>query len=68
MDRKLAERIVNAIGDLGQAMNALDSLGSEITDESEARDFRRALGTVMAESFGLLRPIIRQFPDLDPDR
>jgi len=68
MDRNLAERMVKAIDDLNQTMNALDSLSAEIADENESREFRRTLGTVMAESVGLLMPIIRQFPDLDPDR
>jgi hypothetical protein len=68
MDRNLAERMVKAIDDLNQTMNALDSLSAEIADENESRKFRRTLGTIMAESVGLLMPIIRQFPDLDPDR
>ena len=68
MDRDLAERIVKGVVDLSTPFGALDILSKEIADPDEARAFRYALGHLMAETLGLLRPILRQFPDLDPDR
>ncbi len=68
MDRELAERIVKAVMDLSPPLNALDKLSEQIADRDEAREFRRALGELMAGTLPLLMPIIRQFPDLDPDR
>jgi len=59
---------VKGVIDLGPPLNALDKLSEQITDHDEAREFRRALGELMAGTLPLLRPIIRQFPDLDPDR
>jgi hypothetical protein len=68
MDRDLAERIVKGVMDLSPPLNALDKLGEHIADRDEAVEFRRALGDLMGGSLALLLPIIRQFPDLDPDR
>lgn len=68
MDRDLAERIVKGVMDLTPPLNALDRLSEPIADRDEAREFRRALGDLMGGTLALLLPIIRQFPDLDPDR
>jgi hypothetical protein len=68
MDRDLAQRIVAAINDLSRPFNTLDSLSTQIPDSEETREFRLALGNMMAMTVALLRPVIRKFPDLDPDR
>jgi hypothetical protein len=68
MDRDLAERIVGAVNDLSLPFNALDALSSKIPDAQEAREFRRALGEMMGQTVALLRPALRRYPDLDPDR
>ncbi len=54
--------------DLSPPLNALDKLSEQIADPDEARAFRRALGELMGSTLTLLLPIVRQFPDLDPDR
>jgi hypothetical protein len=68
MDRDLAQRIVTAVNDLGLPFNALDALSMQISDPDEKRAFRLALGQMMGMTLDLLRPVIRRFPDLDPDR
>jgi hypothetical protein len=68
MDRDLAQRIVSAVNDLGTPFNALDALSSKIPDADEAREFRRALGEMMGLTVALLRPALKRFPELDPDR
>ena len=69
MDRDTAERIVKAIEDLTPGLNTLDVLSEQITDEEERREFRRKLGNIMIlTGFDLLMPIVKQFPDLDPDK
>jgi hypothetical protein len=68
MDRDLAQRIVSAVNDLSASFNALDALSIKITDAQEAREFRRALGEMMGLTVAILRPTIKRFPDLDPDR
>jgi len=66
MDRNLAERIVKGVMDLSPPFNVLDELSLQIADADTAREFRLALGELMGGTVGLLRPIIRSFPDLDP--
>jgi hypothetical protein len=68
MDRDLAQRIVSAVNDLSPSFNTLDALSSKIPDAQEAREFRRVLGEMMGPSVALLRPAIKHFPDLDPNR
>ena len=68
MDRDLAQRIVTAINDLNTPFGALDLLSSEIPDAQEARDFHRALGEMMGLTINLLRPALKRFPELDPDK
>jgi hypothetical protein len=68
MDRDLAERIVEGVMNLSPPIGALDKLSMEIADPDTARAFRRALGDLMAGTMGLLRPVLRHYPDLDPDR
>jgi hypothetical protein len=68
MDRDLAERIVSAVNDLSSPFSALDALSSKIPDAQEAREFRLALGEMMGQTVALLRPALRRYPDLDPDR
>ena len=54
--------------DLNAPIGVLDKLSTEIADPDTARAFRYALGNLMAGTMDLLRPVLRQFPDLDPDR
>ena len=68
MDRDLAKRIVSAVNDLSPPFNALDALSSKIPKADEAQEFRRALGEMMGLTVALLRPAIRRFPELDPDK
>ena len=69
MDRDTAERIVKAIEDLTPGLNTFDALSEQITDQEERREFRRKLGSIMTlAGFDLLIPIVKQFPDLDPDK
>ena len=66
MDRELAERIVKGVMDIRTPFGALDQLSLEIADPDEAHTFRHALGHLISDTLDLLRPIVRQFPDLDP--
>ena len=68
MDRDLAERIVKGVMDLSAPFGVLDQLSTEIADPDTKRAFRYALGHLMSDTMDLLRPVLRQFPYLDPDR
>jgi len=54
---------------MGQPLNSAAQLIDQIASEDERRQFRRGLGEVMNQIYiDLMRPIIRQYPDLDPDK
>lgn len=69
MDRNIAEKLMVEIESLNQVTNRQAHLIELISDENERKIFRRAIVTVMIDAYDkLMRPVIRQFPELDPDR
>ena len=68
MERDTAVRLLAAIESMSPAFNQIDSLTTEIIDESERKEFRRIVGNAMAlVAYELVMHIVRQYPDLDPD-
>jgi hypothetical protein len=69
MERALAEEMVREILGIGKNLNRLnDLLEAHIAEGDLKREFKRPLGEAMAGGTVLLLPIIRQYPDLDPDK
>jgi hypothetical protein len=69
MDREMAHRILKAALALDVKIGELDVLISQLNDEKERDEYAYALGNVfgiLTENF--VRRIVRQYPDLDPDR
>lgn len=68
MDRRVAEQLMKAFFDLSEPLNAATSLTSQIDGKEEQAAFRKGIGEIMNIAYvDLMRPIIRQYPDLDPD-
>jgi hypothetical protein len=59
---------MDALRSAEASVNTLESLSLEITDEQERRAFRRHLAEVMIGYVDIQMSIVRQYPDLDPDR
>lgn len=69
MDRGVAEQLMKELLALTAPLNAATSLTSQITSKEEQTVIRRGLGELMNTIYAdLMRPIIKQYPDLDPDR
>jgi hypothetical protein len=69
MEKAVAARLIEALVGLDAPINALDALSAEIPDMEERKSFRLALGNLMGQIYGdLMIPILRQHPDLDPDK
>ena len=49
-------------------VNILEALSVKIADDDERKAFRRHLGEVMIGYVDIQMSIVRQYPDLDPDR
>jgi hypothetical protein len=55
--------------ELSQAMDQVCSLIDQLESEEEKKELRRGMSGMLADVYtGLMLPIIRQFPELDPDK
>jgi hypothetical protein len=69
MDRTVAERIMKELLALTDPLNSATEATTRITDKEEQASFRRSIGEIMNSVYAhLMRPIIKQYPDLDPDK
>lgn len=66
MDEQTAARLAAELKSMAGHFNELSKLSMSIADEVERRQFRAALGRLMASAdCVLIRPIARQYPHLD---
>ena len=69
MDKHLAEQLMKKLHSLDEPINDACELVEQIADEHEMRRFRKGLGELMGHIYtDLMIPILRQYPDLDPDK
>lgn len=69
MDRKIAEQLVDVTLSLDGPLNQATALSFEIADPEEQKAVRRVIGETTGRLYtDLLIPIIRQYPDLDPEK
>src|SRR5438128_1815110 len=67
VQRDIAELLIKELLAMGQPLISATQLIDQIASKDERRQFRRGLGEVMDQIYiDLMRPIIRQYPDLDP--
>lgn len=68
MDRKTAETILERIKAWEAVFGDLHETSLQI-DEDEGRQLRRIIGALVMDIYeGIIRPIVVQYPDLDPDK
>jgi hypothetical protein len=69
MDRDVAEKLMRHYLAAGAALNEATSVIGTLADAEEQRRLRRPLGEVMESIYlELMRPIIKEHPEVDPDR
>ena len=69
MDRPTAEKLMSLHHRLGDLLNEATAIVDAIPSEEEQRELRRPLGELMQTTWvEFAAPIVRQYPDLDPDR
>jgi len=69
MERKIAEDLMAALITLGAECTKVSEITQKIQDNDERIKFRRGLGGIIGDVYTeLMIPIIRQYPDLDPDK
>jgi hypothetical protein len=69
VERALAEQLMHTFLAMSEPLNSATSLTAQMENKEEQESLRRAIGNVMQMIYiDLMRPVIRQYPDLDPDR
>jgi len=69
MDRATAEQLMKSLLALDGPLNRATELTEMITDPEERKAMRRSIGELTLQAYtDLIRPIVRQFPDLDPEK
>jgi len=54
---------------MNESLNSATLLAAKVESKDEQDSLRRAIGNVIQVIYiDLMRPVIRQYPDLDPDR
>jgi hypothetical protein len=69
VERAIAEQLMHQIMAMNEPLNAAALLTERITDKAEHDSLKRVIGSLMQAIYiDLMRPVIRQYPDLDPDK
>ena len=69
MDRPLAEQIMASIARIDAEIARLHGLSEQLTEAAEKQAVKRGMVEIVgALHERIARGIIRQYPDLDPDR
>jgi hypothetical protein len=69
MEKAIAAKIMDAALSLGKEIGNLDSLVSQLDNGGEKEEFVQALGNIMSIlTRNVMFRIIRDHPELDPDR
>ena len=69
MEKETAKKIMVSLERLGEALNDLATEIEKIKDIEEKKRYRRGVGELMGMSYtDIMRPIIREYPELDPDK
>jgi hypothetical protein len=69
MERAIAEQLMKLLLALDGPLNSATELTDMITDPEERKAVRRSIGELTSQAYtDLIRPIVRQFPDLDPEK
>ena len=69
MDRIIAKKLMGVFEEIGSSLGEATCIVSELPDVDEQKLMRRGLGDLISTLFiDLQIHIIRQYPDLDPDK
>ena len=69
LERPAAEELLQIALSLDGPFGEMDRVISMVSDEQERRALAQSLGAIIGGvNDGFIRPIVRQYPDLDPER
>ena len=69
MDKTTAKRLLNLYLKVGDPLNEAILIIGTLPDVEEQKQLRRSIGELISTVYiDMIRPIVREYPDLDPDR
>jgi len=68
MDKQTGEIVVARLMSLSEEINQLAEVSINMGKTEEAVQLRRSLAKVMIEIDEMLRMVVRQYPDMNPDK
>lgn len=69
MDKNLAEKLMATLNAASDKLNEAAAVVEMISDHDEKRRFKASIAELMADVYiKLMKPIIREHKDMDPDR
>ena len=69
MEKSAAADLIAMLLRLSDQLNEIDAQLRRLPDDAERKTLLRSMGSIMLDlDGGLIRPLVRQHPDLDPDR
>jgi hypothetical protein len=69
MDKNVAKLLMKKLLEVGGSLSSVTLLVNEIDDKDEQKHLRKSIGEIMSRLYTeLMVPIIREYPDLDPDK
>jgi hypothetical protein len=63
-----ASKLMEYLLALSEPLNNATELTKSINDPEEAKEVRRRLAGIMSSVYEAMLPIIREYPELDPDK
>jgi hypothetical protein len=69
MNKENAQKLMEIYNAIGSLLNEADPIIRQLGDENLRKQLQKPLGEVMADIWiKLERPIVKIFPELDPDK
>jgi hypothetical protein len=69
MERQIAEELMVALNDLSFELAKISEITQKIKDNEDRVRFRLGLANIIGDLYTeLMIPVLRQYPDLDPDK
>ena len=69
MKKNTAKQLMDIFLSLDEPLNAATAITDNIDDEKERKMLRKTIGEIGGKIYtDLMRPIIRQYPALDPEK
>ena len=68
MTKDVAEGVMRQLMSIAPHFNGLTELSDKMDSTEEAQEVRRSLAAMFAAMDEIMRPIVRAYPELDPDK